>query len=80
MKRKRIMVINFITIYISIVFLGVACIVQKPIITQAAMSKNSISVKSDKIHWVVREFSGKKYKRLYNYTTKTWLTDWIPLD
>lgn len=36
--------------------------------------------KADKIGWryEMRE-DGKLYKRLYNYTTDSWIGDWIPV-
>lgn len=80
MKRKKILTINFIAIYTSIVFLGLTCIIQKPITIHAAVSKDTVSIQSADQVWIIKEVNGKKYKRLYNCMTKTWLTDWIPLD
>lgn len=67
-----------IAVYISIILLGMCCITQRPIAVHAAAG--TISVKVDYIYWVIQEFNGKKYKRLYNSATGEWLTDWILLD
>lgn len=32
------------------------------------------------IEWVVSEINGKKYRRLYNFSTGEWIGDWIPCD
>lgn len=32
---------------------------------------------SDRIYWVLKVENGKQYKRLYNNSTKKWLSDWI---
>lgn len=33
--------------------------------------------RADKIEWIYRTIDGQTYKRLYNYTTKEWIGDWI---
>ena len=44
--------------------------------TFSNVSQHSIERKSDTI-WVYKTVNGKKYKRLYDTSTKKWLTDWI---
>lgn len=49
-----------------------------PLITGAARSaENSVSPLSDKLIWIPKIENGKKYKRLYNLSTKEWVGDWI---
>ena len=36
--------------------------------------------RSDQIGWVVKTENGKRYKRLYNFSTGEWIGDWIPMD
>ena len=38
---------------------------------------NSVTPRSDIKEWVYKIENGKIYKRLYNSSTDTWLTDWI---
>lgn len=33
--------------------------------------------RADSIRWYYKEMNGKFYRRLYNLSTETWLTDWI---
>lgn len=33
--------------------------------------------RADVIGWEYKTINGKLYKRLYNYTTKEWIGDWI---
>ena len=59
----------------------------QPAITVSASSpscsveqiENSVTPRSDIIDWVYKIENGKKYKRLYNSSTDTWLTEWIYL-
>ena len=44
--------------------------------TFSNVSQHSIERKSDTI-WEYKTVNGKKYKRLYDTSTKKWLTDWI---
>ena len=47
--------------------------------TVSPKTEASVSVRADQIGWVYKTVDGKRYKRLYNYTTKTWIGDWIPV-
>lgn len=47
------------------------------VFSQAANAPDSVSPKSDVIGWKYKKVNGKRYKRLYNYTTKTWIGNWI---
>lgn len=38
---------------------------------------SSVSIRSDVTRWVYKNIDGKLYKRLYNYTTDKWMSDWI---
>lgn len=37
-----------------------------------------VQPKADEIRWRFKTVDGKVYKRLYNFSTKTWIGDWIP--
>ncbi|MCI5597199.1 MAG: hypothetical protein MR380_10920 [Lachnospiraceae bacterium] len=41
------------------------------------IEKEEIQPKADDIRWRYKTIDGKLYKRLYNYSTKTWIGDWI---
>lgn len=47
------------------------------IIPQYASSDANISPQSDDIGWRYKTVNGKKYMRLYNYSTNQWIGDWI---
>ena len=34
--------------------------------------------RADEIRWRYSVINGKLHKRLYNYSTRTWIGDWIP--
>lgn len=38
---------------------------------------SGINPQSDNIGWRFKTENGKTYKRLYNYTTKKWIGNWI---
>ncbi len=43
-------------------------------------SNETVMPMSDDIGWVYRTTAdGKKYKRLFNYSTNEWIGDWIPV-
>ncbi len=56
-----------------------------PAVTASASSQtiptelyeNSVTPRSDIKEWIYKVENGKIYKRLYNSSTDTWLTDWI---
>ena len=65
---------------------GIACCslcilatpVSAPITAQAAASNESVaSPNYAEKGWYYKESNGKLYKRLYNYATGLWETDWI---
>lgn len=63
-----------ILFFITCMFIIASC----PIIpTRTVVASDAISPKSDDIGWQYRRINGKLYKRLYNYTTKTWIGNWI---
>lgn len=43
------------------------------------VSASEITPKSDDIRWRYKTVNGITYKRLFNYTTRTWIGDWIPV-
>lgn len=44
---------------------------------QTAETNVEISPQSDNIDWRFKAENGNIYKRLYNYSTKKWIGDWI---
>ncbi|MDE6608213.1 MAG: hypothetical protein K2K54_10735 [Lachnospiraceae bacterium] len=44
---------------------------------QTAEIDIGINPQSDNIDWRFKIENGKIYKRLYNYSTETWIGDWI---
>lgn len=49
-----------------------------PNTVQAAEADESgISPLMDRIEWCYKMENGKLYKRLYNYSTASWIGDWI---
>lgn len=44
----------------------------------AAMPEPTVQPMADDIRWRYKNSKGKLYKRLYNYTKRTWIGDWIP--
>lgn len=50
----------------------------KTILSEETTVENIISPRADDIKWRYKEGAdGKFYKRLYNYTTNSWVGDWI---
>lgn len=45
--------------------------------TQQNAENETISLRSDVIKWVFNTIGGKRYKRLYNFSTRSWVGDWI---
>lgn len=45
--------------------------------SQTVAASDVVSPRSDDIGWQYKKINGKLYKRLYNFTTKTWIGDWI---
>jgi len=45
--------------------------------TQQSAENETISLRSDVIKWVFNTIGGKRYKRLYNFSTRSWVGDWI---
>lgn len=44
------------------------------------VSASTIQPLSDNIGWVYKKINGKYYKCLYNFTTHTWIGNWIPVN
>lgn len=80
MKIKKIISIAAFALTISV------CSLQ-PALTASAANQvcsverygDTVSPQSDIKEWIYKIENGKKYKRLYNSSTDTWLTDWIYL-
>lgn len=51
------------------------CSIQLP----ETVSASVVQPLSDRIEWRLKKMNGQYYKRLYNYTTGTWIGDWIPI-
>lgn len=43
----------------------------------ASAAESSIAPLSDHLIWIYKTENGKRYKRLYNASTRTWIGDWI---
>ncbi|MDO4490142.1 MAG: hypothetical protein Q4B85_03610 [Lachnospiraceae bacterium] len=61
-----------------------ACIITaSPVNAASSNSQNldstliTLESRSADIRWIYKNENGKTYKRLYNYSTQTWLSDWI---
>ena len=50
-----------------------------PLIVSSNAITAQATIQSDVIRWRYKLVKGKKYKRLYNYTTHTWIGEWIPI-
>lgn len=78
MKIKKIISIAAFALTISV------CALQ-PALTASASSQvcsaerygDTVSPQSDIIKWIYKIENGKKYKRLYNASTASWIGDWI---
>lgn len=44
------------------------------------VSSADVQPMSDDIRWRYKEVNGNWFKRLYNYTTHTWIGNWIPVN
>ncbi|MCI8635456.1 MAG: hypothetical protein HFJ05_07635 [Eubacterium sp.] len=62
------------TLFLLLCMLGTSIYYSMPVMT---VSASEIQPLSDDIRWVFKIENGKKYKRLYNYTTQTWVGNWI---
>uniref|UniRef100_UPI004056E14D hypothetical protein n=1 Tax=Acetatifactor sp. TaxID=1872090 RepID=UPI004056E14D len=47
------------------------------LIAEAATEESTVAPCADAIQWRYKEENGKLYKRLFNYTTGSWVGDWI---
>lgn len=43
----------------------------------ARSAESSIAPRSNSLIWIYKSENGKRYKRLYNASTRTWIGDWI---
>lgn len=46
-------------------------------VAEAASIETTVSPCSDMIEWRYKEENGKLYRRLYNYTTASWVGEWL---
>lgn len=75
MKRKLIIIITTLCITLSIPSFALASV---PIPDNICVdSKTTITPYSDNIQWRYKSINGVLYKRLYNYTRKQWIGEWI---
>lgn len=57
---------------------AILCSPATALTTQAAVSQEpEIMPMKDAISWVTKRENGKLYKRLYNYSTASWIGEWI---
>ena len=78
MKKRKLFL--YVLFSINIYLLSVPTIVSastRP--TSITNFNESISPLADDITWEYRTINGVLYKRLYNYTTDTPLSDWMPV-
>lgn len=53
-------------------------IAEATIVTTASNDNETVMPMSDDIRWVYKTSAdGKRYKRLFNYSTGQWIGDWI---
>lgn len=46
------------------------------VVAEAATEESMVSPCADDIQWRYKEENGKLYRRLYNYSTDSWVGDW----
>lgn len=68
---------KYSVLFLLLCTLSIPAISSIPAITVSAAD---IQPMSDRIEWIYRIIDGKYYKRLYNYTTASWIGDWIPVN
>jgi hypothetical protein len=62
------------TLFVMLCMLSIPTICSIPATT---VSASTIQPMSDCIEWRYKFVNGKTYKRLFNYTTNSWIGDWI---
>lgn len=58
-------------------FFSTLTLASDAVFAQEMVSVESATEKSHDIQWVYKEINGKLYKRLFNYSTNSWVGDWI---
>lgn len=61
-------------LFLLLCMLGMSTYYFMPAMT---VSASEVQPLSDDIRWRYKTENGKTYMRLYNYTTQTWVGDWI---
>jgi len=74
-KCKKFLTISFLAFSLSIMLIPYNHIQASS--PQQVRENAVITTYSDKIQWVFDTINGKRYKRLYNFSTRTWIGDWI---
>ena len=74
--RKSNLLKKYSVLFLMFCMLSISTFYAMPVMT---VSASDVQPMSDDIRWRFATISGKKYKRLYNYTTQTWIGDWIPV-
>ncbi len=62
------------TLFLMLCMLSIPTICSIPATT---VSASAIQPLKDDIRWRYKFVDGKTYKRLFNYTTNSWVGDWI---
>lgn len=76
MKNKKILTLTNFCLSIMLV-LCVPTISATFNSNPSVISDSSSDARSENIGWKYKVENGKLYKRLYNYTNRTWIGDWI---
>lgn len=72
---KRINLLKkYTVVFIFMLMIGMPFFHTTPPVTVYA---SEIQPLSDDIRWVYKEVNGVYYKRLYNFTTRSWVGSWI---
>lgn len=72
---KKIILLLTIVLLHSISSVSVSA--QSPTAYQKVKNFTFNDLRKDRIDWVYNTIDGKLYKRLYNFSQKVWLGDWI---
>ena len=78
MKIKKIIVYSLLALQLFMIFTP-STVAAHPIISSATDSASFITPKVDDIRWQYTMIGNTLYQRLYNYSTKTPLSDWEPV-
>lgn len=72
--KKTNLIKKYTVLFLLFFMISLPVCCSKPVITASA---SVVQPLSDDIRWRFKKENGKYYKRLYNYTTRSWIGDWI---